>query len=162
MNAIEKALTKVFGSANERLLKKLWPIVDRINQLEPEIQKLTDSQLQAKTVEFRSRLSERLKGSEDIDPAARKAELEAAEKTFLAIRGMAGDTDEYRLFLGQVYYWLGRLEEGRALFEELLAANERSYGTLMAVSSTLREVGEDSLARQFTEEDLRTPFSAVH
>lgn len=90
------------------------------------------------------------------DPAARKAELEAAEKTFLAIRGMAGDTDEYRLFLGQVYYWLGRLEEGRALFEELLAANERSYGTLMAVSSTLREVGEDSLARQFTEEAYAT------
>src|SRR5207244_2159341 len=42
------------------------------------------------------------------DPAARKTELEAAERTFLAIHGLAGDTDEYRLFLGQVYYWLGK------------------------------------------------------
>src|ERR1051325_3357402 len=42
------------------------------------------------------------------DPSARKAELEAAEKTFLAIQGFAGETDEYRMFLGQVYYWLGK------------------------------------------------------
>jgi tetratricopeptide (TPR) repeat protein len=90
------------------------------------------------------------------DPAARQAELEAAERTFLAIRGLAGDTDEYRLFLGQVYYWLGRLAEGRELFDQLLEANQRSYITLMEVSSTLREVGEDSLAREYTEEAYRT------
>ena len=34
MNFVEKTLTKVFGSANERLLKKLWPVVDQINGLE--------------------------------------------------------------------------------------------------------------------------------
>jgi tetratricopeptide (TPR) repeat protein len=83
------------------------------------------------------------------DPAARKAELEAAEQTFLAIRGMAGDTDEYRLFLG-------RLDEGRELFDQLLEANQRSYPTLMEVSSTLREVGEDGLAREYSEEAYRT------
>src|ERR1043165_7769699 len=42
------------------------------------------------------------------DPSARKAELEAAEKTSLAIRGFAGEPDESRIFLGQVYYWLGK------------------------------------------------------
>ena len=81
MNAIEKALTKVFGSANERLLKKLWPVVGSINNLEPEIQKLSDSQLAEKTVEFRDRLVERLKGTEDMEPTVRKTlEQEALDE----------------------------------------------------------------------------------
>jgi len=72
MNAIEKALTKVFGSANERLLKKLWPVVARINALEPEISRLSDEELRAKTEEFKTRLARRLEGSEELSPEARK------------------------------------------------------------------------------------------
>ncbi len=72
MNAIEKALTKVFGSANERLLKKIWPVVSRINALEPEIKRLSDDELRAKTDGFRARLSERLEGAEELSAEARK------------------------------------------------------------------------------------------
>jgi len=72
MNAIEKALTKVFGSANERLLKKLFPVVVRINALEPEISRLSDEELRAKTEEFKTRLARRLEGSEELSPEARK------------------------------------------------------------------------------------------
>lgn len=57
MNFIEKALTKVFGSANERLLKQLWPIVAEINALESTLQPLTDEELRGKTAEFRERLA---------------------------------------------------------------------------------------------------------
>lgn len=86
------------------------------------------------------------------DPAARKAELEAAEKTFLAIRGFAGESDEYRLFLGQVYYWLGKSKEGRELFDQLLASRNRDYSTLMSIGNTLRDVGEQTEARSLVEE----------
>src|SRR5262247_4039623 len=72
MNAIEKALTKVFGSANERLLKKLWPVVARISALEPEIKRLSDEGLRAKTEEFKARLARTLEGSEELSPEARK------------------------------------------------------------------------------------------
>src|SRR5262245_17165694 len=72
MNTIEKALTKVFGSANERLLKKLWPVVALINQFEPSIKLLSDEDLRAKTDELRKRLAERLQGSEELEPKARK------------------------------------------------------------------------------------------
>jgi preprotein translocase subunit SecA len=72
MNAVEKVITKVFGSANERLLKKLWPIVGAVNQLEPEIKALSDEQLRGKTAELRERLADRLEGSEELDPQARK------------------------------------------------------------------------------------------
>jgi hypothetical protein len=89
------------------------------------------------------------------DAAARKAELEAAEKTFLAIRGLAGETDEYRLFLGQVYYWLGKSKEGKELFDQLLASRKRSYPILMALGRTLREVGEEKQAREILEEAYR-------
>lgn len=49
-------LTKIFGTAHERDMKTIRPFVDRINKLEPELEKLTDDQLKAKTAEFKSRL----------------------------------------------------------------------------------------------------------
>jgi preprotein translocase subunit SecA len=48
-------LAKVIGTQNERELKKLRPIVDQVNALEPAVQQLTDEQLRAKTGEFRER-----------------------------------------------------------------------------------------------------------
>lgn len=49
-------LTKIFGTAHDRDMKIIRPYVDKINQLEPEFKKLTDDQLKAKTVDFKSRL----------------------------------------------------------------------------------------------------------
>jgi len=51
-------LTKFFGSRNDRLLKELWPIAERVNALEAGIQALSDEELAAKTVEFRQRLAD--------------------------------------------------------------------------------------------------------
>ncbi|HJV45788.1 MAG TPA: preprotein translocase subunit SecA [Bacillota bacterium] len=51
-------MKKIFGSTDERDIKKLFKRVEKINQLEPEIEKLTDEQLQAKTVEFKQRLAD--------------------------------------------------------------------------------------------------------
>ena len=49
-------LGKVFGTSNERQLKKLRPLVARINALEPQIKAMTDAELKAKTAEFKLRL----------------------------------------------------------------------------------------------------------
>ncbi|HET9305327.1 MAG TPA: preprotein translocase subunit SecA [Candidatus Sulfotelmatobacter sp.] len=57
---INTLLGKVFGTRNERVIKSLMPNVQAINALEPEIQKLTDAELRAKTDEFRQRIQERL------------------------------------------------------------------------------------------------------
>jgi hypothetical protein len=86
------------------------------------------------------------------NPAARKAELEAAEKTFLSIKGLAGESDRYRLYLGQVQYWLGKHTEGKKLFDDLLAAQKRSTEMLLMVANTLREIGSTSEARKLAEE----------
>src|SRR6185437_7341262 len=57
------------------------------------------------------------------DPAARGADLKKAEEMFLAIQtDEAAKSNTYRLSLGQVYYWLGKQQEGRKQFDEALAA----------------------------------------
>jgi preprotein translocase subunit SecA len=57
---INTLLGKVFGTKNERELKRLMPQVEAINALEPQMQQLSDDQLRAKTDEFRQRIQERL------------------------------------------------------------------------------------------------------
>ncbi|MFW6457449.1 MAG: preprotein translocase subunit SecA [Planctomycetota bacterium] len=54
---------KIFGSSNERILRELRPIVDKINKLEPEFQKKTDAELR----ELTSRWQERLSGPKSFD-----------------------------------------------------------------------------------------------
>ncbi|QDH70945.1 preprotein translocase subunit SecA [Marilutibacter alkalisoli] len=53
---LNSLLTSVFGSRNERLLRQLQRSVDKINVLEPEMEKLSDAELQARTPEFQQRI----------------------------------------------------------------------------------------------------------
>jgi preprotein translocase subunit SecA len=75
---INTLLGKVFGTKNEREVKRMLPRVEAISALEPEIKKLSDDQLRAKTDEFRARIQERLgriADEADADPD-RRAEIE--------------------------------------------------------------------------------------
>ena len=72
---INALVAKVFGTKNERELKRLMPRVEAINALEPATRKLSDEQLRAKTDEFRQRIQERLTripDEPDADPDRRK------------------------------------------------------------------------------------------
>jgi len=64
---INQLLGKVFGTKNEREIKRLQPVVQQINALEPEMKKLSDVQLREKTDEFRKRIAAHLEGLEDED-----------------------------------------------------------------------------------------------
>src|SRR6516164_4145117 len=63
-------MAKVFGTSNERELKRLMPLVERINALEPEMRQLSDDQLRAKTEHFRARIHQRVDAIEDADEKA--------------------------------------------------------------------------------------------
>lgn len=91
------------------------------------------------------------RGQAVSDPAKRKAELEAAERTFLSVRGFAGESAEYKLSLGQVYYWLGKPAEGKQLFDAVLASAKTTQNLLL-VARALREVGDSTGARRRAEE----------
>src|SRR5579872_1922597 len=73
-------LTKIFGDANEREIKNLWPLVEKINTFEEEFQKLTDQELKHKTVEFKEKLQQG-KTLDDLLPEAFAAVREAARRT---------------------------------------------------------------------------------
>src|SRR5687768_18266950 len=84
---INKVLTTIFGSKHERDVKRMLPIVQQINDLEPGISKLSDDQLRRKTQEFRERLGpvvERMEAAKREIPrdegllTGAKADLQAA------------------------------------------------------------------------------------
>ena len=69
---INKLIAKVFGTSNEREIKRIMPLVERINALEPETKQLSDEQLRAKTDEFRQRIRGRVDAVEDSDEKDRE------------------------------------------------------------------------------------------
>jgi preprotein translocase subunit SecA len=77
---ILNALTKVFGSKNERELKRLQPLVERINALETKVQAMSDEQLKAQTPKFKERI-ERGEPLDDLLPEAFAAVREASLRT---------------------------------------------------------------------------------
>ena len=77
---INSVIAKVFGTANDRAIKRLLPIVTQVNDFEASIQALTDDQLRDKTVEFRQRIADSTQG---IDPKADPDVLYEAEKSAL-------------------------------------------------------------------------------
>src|SRR5438552_7265196 len=67
---VGRVLTMIFGSRNERLLKRYRTIVARVTELEPKIQQMTDEQLRQRTAELREGLtSKKLRSSDVIEEA---------------------------------------------------------------------------------------------
>ncbi|WP_457681362.1 preprotein translocase subunit SecA [Thermovibrio sp.] len=84
---INAVLTKIFGSRNEREIKKIKPIVEKINSLEKEFEKKSKEELQSLTAKWRSELEkiekdeEKFKYMDKILPEAFAAVREAAKRT---------------------------------------------------------------------------------
>ena len=97
--------TKIFGTHSEREVKRIIPIVDKIEALAPEFEKLTDEQLQAKTPEFKERLANG-ETLDDILPEAYATVREAATRIL--------DMRHYRVqLIGGVILHQGRITEMR-------------------------------------------------
>ena len=96
-------LQKIFGTHSENELKRIYPIVDAIEALEPQMQKLSDAELKSKTKEFKERLTQG-ETLDDILPEAYAAVREAAVRTL----GMK----HYRVqLIGGIILHQGRIAE---------------------------------------------------
>lgn len=93
-----------------------------------------------------------LQRAQELDAGERQKELKAAEEVFLSIRGIAGASDDFKLFFGQVCWWLGRQEEGRKEFDSMLETSKRKPETLLMVANALRDLGASGEARALNEE----------
>jgi preprotein translocase subunit SecA len=143
---IQGILRKIFGSRNDRLLRQYLRQVRAVNALEPQMQKLSDAELRAKTDELRARVRERLatipvKPAEGAGKAAGSADASAAERrealdavlpeAFAVVREAARRTLNMRHFdvqiLGGIALHNGKIGEMRTGEGKTLVATLPAY-----------------------------------
>jgi preprotein translocase subunit SecA len=154
----DKALTKVFGTANERAIKKLLPAVDTISALEPETDKLSDEQLRAKTVEFRARIAARLVGitdTEEIKTAERAALDEILPEAFAVVREAGWRAVQMRHFdvqlIGGMVLHQGKISEMKTGEGKTLVATLACYLNALAGHGVHVVTVNDYLAKRDAE-----------
>ena len=69
--SIDKFLTRVFGSSNQRYLKALLPTIERINELEAEVKPLSDDEMRARIVQLREEVAQAVAGARDKEERKR-------------------------------------------------------------------------------------------
>jgi len=136
-------LTKVFGSKNDRELKKLQPTVENINAFEPEIQALSDEQLKAQAVLFRQRL-EKGESLDDILPEAFATVREASVRT-LKMRHFDAQ------LIGGIVLHQGKIAEMKTGEGKTLAATLPAYLNALSGKGVHIITVNDYLARRDTE-----------
>ncbi len=140
---ISKTITKVFGSKHDRDLKRLQPLVDGINALEPELEALTDDQLRARTGEARTRL-EQGAGLDDLLVPAFATVREASRRTL----GMRHYDVQ---LLGGVVLHQGKIAEMKTGEGKTLVATLPVYLNALAGNGVHVVTVNDYLARRDAE-----------
>ena len=154
----DKVLTKVFGTANERLIKRLMPIVALINALEADTKQLSDDGLRAKTLEFRERIAARLEGITGADEL-KKAELEALDEilpeAFAVVREAGWRTVQMRHFdvqlIGGMVLHQGKISEMKTGEGKTLVATLACYLNALAGHGVHVVTVNDYLAKRDAE-----------
>jgi preprotein translocase subunit SecA len=154
----DKALTKVFGTSNERAVKRLTPIVAQISALEPEIQQLSDEQLRAKTTEFRARIAARLEGIADAEArtaAERQALDELLPEAFAVVREAGWRAVQMRHFdvqlIGGMVLHSGKIAEMKTGEGKTLVATLSCYLNALAGHGVHVVTVNDYLAKRDAE-----------
>ncbi len=140
---ILNALTKIFGSKNERELKQLQPTVERINALESEIQAMNDDRLKAQTPRFKERIDQG-ESLDDILPEAFATVREASLRT-LNMRHF-----DVQLIGGKVLHE-GKIAEMKTGEGKTLAATLPAYLNALTAKGVHIVTVNDYLARRDTE-----------
>lgn len=112
-------LTKIFGSYSDKELKRIEPIVDKIEAVEPDMKKLSDEQLRGKTSEFKNRLDNG-ETLDDILPEAYAVVREAAVRTI-------GQRHFRVQLIGGIVLHQGRIAEMKTGEGKTLAATLPAY-----------------------------------
>ncbi len=154
----EKVLTKIFGTSNERVIKKLVPMIAGISVLEPEMQKLSDSELMARTAEFKARFAARLEGltdPEEIKQAERAALDEILPEAFAVVREAGWRTVKMRHFdvqlIGGMVLHQGKISEMKTGEGKTLVATLACYLNALAGKGVHVVTVNDYLAKRDAE-----------
>ncbi|HEX4894424.1 MAG TPA: preprotein translocase subunit SecA, partial [Hyphomicrobiaceae bacterium] len=143
MLSIGSIAAKIFGTSNDRRLKKYWPVVEQINALEPELEKLSDDALRARTVDFRKQVAE----GADLDDLLVPA--------FATVREAAKRTLGQRHFnvqlIGGMVQHEGKISEMKTGEGKTLVATLAAYLNALAGRGVHVVTVNDYLARRDSE-----------
>ncbi len=141
---LEGLIKKIFGDPNEKELKNIRPIVDKINSLEPEMEKMSSTNLQAKTAEFKLRLQ---KGEtlDDILPEAFAVVREASKR----VTGMRHFDVQ---MIGGIVLHRGKISEMRTGEGKTLVATLPVYLNALTGNGVHVVTVNDYLARRDSED----------
>ena len=137
---LQNIAKKIFGTQNDRELKSIYPIVDRINQLESQIKPLSDTQLQGKTAEFKQRLM----NGETLDDLLPEAFAVVREAAWRVIGQRHYDVQ----LIGGITLHRGRIAEMRTGEGKTLVATLPCYLNALAGKGVHVITVNDYLARR--------------
>ncbi len=140
---VTNLLTKVFGSKNERELKKIKPLVEKINALEPQMQSMTDEALKAQTLI----LKERLNNGESLDDILPEAYATVREASVRTLHMRHFDVQ----LIGGVVLHQGKIAEMKTGEGKTLAATLPAYLNALTGRGVHIITVNDYLARRDTE-----------
>ncbi|MBK9152672.1 MAG: preprotein translocase subunit SecA [Chloracidobacterium sp.] len=130
----DKLVKKIFGSSSDIFLKKVKPVVQQINDLEPQIQAMSDDELRAQTVKFKERIAAALDGVTDkAERRAKEQEVlhEILPEAFATVREGSKRATGMRHFdvqlIGGIALHQGRIAEMRTGEGKTLVATLPSY-----------------------------------
>ncbi len=153
-----KLLTKIFGTNNERVIKRLLPIVTEINAFEAQTEPLSDEQLRAKTQEFRARIAARIEGitgEDEIAAAEKEALQEILPEAFAVVREAGKRAVKMRHFdvqmIGGMVLHQGKIAEMRTGEGKTLVATLSCYLNALAGHGVHVVTVNDYLAKRDAE-----------
>lgn len=141
---VSNILKTIFGSKNERELKRLWPIVEKVGSYDNEYQGLTDQQLRDKTNEFRERYS----NGESLDSLLPEAFAVVREGSSRALGLKHYDVQ----ILGGIVLHEGKIAEMRTGEGKTLTATLPLYLNALAGKGSHLVTVNDYLARRDAEQ----------
>jgi len=151
-------ITKVFGTNNERVVKRLLPAVETIRAFEPELQKLSDDDLRAKTGAFKTHIRAKLEGlttDQEIVAAEKAALDELLPEAFAVVREAGRRILNMRHFdvqlIGGMVLHQGKISEMRTGEGKTLVATLSCYLNALAGHGVHVVTVNDYLAKRDAE-----------
>jgi preprotein translocase subunit SecA len=136
-------LTRLFGSKNERELKRLQPLIEAVNELEPKMKALDDDGLKAQTIQFK----ERLDNGENLETLLPEAFATVREASFRALGMRHFDVQ----LIGGIILHKGRIAEMKTGEGKTLVATLPAYLNALAGKGVHVITVNDYLAKRDTE-----------
>ncbi|MGA8023460.1 MAG: preprotein translocase subunit SecA [Candidatus Acidiferrales bacterium] len=156
---INSVVARFIGTKHERDVKALQPVVEEINSLEPEMQKLSDAQITAKTAELKAEVQSRMEGLENDDPDYKRRLQEALEPALVPAFAVAREAGRRTLgmrhfdvqLIGGIVLHGGKISEMKTGEGKTLVATLPAYLNALTGKGVHIVTVNDYLARRDAE-----------